>query len=299
LLLEAEARNDGLGCRPAPGLVARISDGGPCYYDIYPQALYLAGSQLARARQLVGVRADSAAGFSSHGTRVVESVGLRSPRLYTVPARVGGRRRLVRRHGLDAAWSYDARRLAFGLPGDQEIHVGLTSGASDRALGTGSRPRWSVAGQIAAIVPSLDEGGRDNVVIVDPTSGHRRALFAGRPPLRKIFSVDWSPDGSRVVICANGPRDVPDLGAAAFIINADGTGFRRLTAPTGTWSAFTIPAAVWSPDGRWIALGTNDSVYLVSARARSPVPRHSWRRVVRNAGLVDWQALARRPAFTG
>jgi TolB protein len=53
----------------------------------------------------------------------------------------------------------------------------------------------------------------------------------------------WSPGGRQLVI------DAPSMGSASdlFIVNADGTGRRRLTAAPG----YKMPAA-WSPDGTMI-----------------------------------------------
>jgi serine/threonine protein kinase/Tol biopolymer transport system component len=59
---------------------------------------------------------------------------------------------------------------------------------------------------------------------------------------REVFSIDASPDGSRIVFFTNAPRE--DL----FVIHPDGTGLRQLTAGG---SKNCMPR--WSPDGSLIA----------------------------------------------
>jgi len=59
------------------------------------------------------------------------------------------------------------------------------------------------------------------------------------------FSPTWSPDGRRLAF-----RHLDASGSSVYLVNADGTGQKRLTAGTSDWS----PA--WSPDGARIAYST-------------------------------------------
>jgi Tol biopolymer transport system component len=63
------------------------------------------------------------------------------------------------------------------------------------------------------------------------------------------IGADWSPDASRVTFAAVQKRS-PGRGfeSAVFVVNADGTGLRRIT-PAGLFAA----SVQWSPNGEWIA----------------------------------------------
>ena len=84
----------------------------------------------------------------------------------------------------------------------------------------------------------------------------QRALKAGRTPA----AFAWSPDGRRIAFDAEDSDTYRDL----YVINADGSGLRRLTR-----HRLDAVAPVWSPDGREIAVdeyydGTY-AIWVVSA----------------------------------
>lgn len=97
-----------------------------------------------------------------------------------------------------------------------------------------------------------EEGVFDlGLYLMDPGGANQRPLL-GFSAERDIASQDWSPDGKRIVFeiatatpsgRARGSRQ-SDIG----VVNADGTGLRRLTR---TAALETNP--VFSPDGRRIA----------------------------------------------
>ena len=84
---------------------------------------------------------------------------------------------------------------------------------------------------------------------------------------------DWSPDGRMIVFQSN--RDGSGLTRhdQIYVMNADGSGQRRLTNYAGT---DVDPA--WSPDGRMIAFerGTEprniDQVFVMTADGGRPAP---------------------------
>ena len=144
----------------------------------------------------------------------------------------------------DPAWSPDGMRLVFqrrgeilGVAGGGGIPINLTNhSAFDHA------PAWSPDG--ARIAFASDRGGQKELYVMDAAGGSNVARltngvgFVGRP--------DWSADGSRIAfdcVIENGNLDV-------CAVNADGTGFVRLTSDPA--SDF---AADWSPAGQ-IAFAT-------------------------------------------
>ena len=71
----------------------------------------------------------------------------------------------------------------------------------------------------------------------------------------------WSPDGRRIAFRRFDGRLFGSAGPSdLFVVNADGSGLRRLTrhAENVRWFA-------WSPDGRTIAFLRNREVYIVKA----------------------------------
>jgi len=71
-----------------------------------------------------------------------------------------------------------------------------------------------------------------------------------------VATPHWSPDGSKIVFACHDPAEVGDR-FDICLINADGSGFMRLTDGRNLNAA-----PVWSPDGGWIA--------FASDRATSP-----------------------------
>jgi dipeptidyl aminopeptidase/acylaminoacyl peptidase len=65
--------------------------------------------------------------------------------------------------------------------------------------------------------------------------------------------VQWSPDGRRIVLSIH-PNATPDFGYA-YIVNADGTGLRRVSKADIPGSVIDEEHASWSPDGTKIAFG--------------------------------------------
>ena len=70
----------------------------------------------------------------------------------------------------------------------------------------------------------------------------------------------WSPDGRRIAFRRFNGKIGPARPSDLFVVNADGSGLRRLTrhAENMRWFA-------WSPDGRTIAYLRNREVYIVKA----------------------------------
>lgn len=92
-------------------------------------------------------------------------------------------------------------------------------------------------------------------------SGQRRLFTGGTPGCDQEWGHAWSPDGRIAIV----RPETPDTGdSKIYVMNADGSGGRRLTSDTGSESD---PA--WSPDGRSIAFTRsrdgNSGIYVINA----------------------------------
>ena len=106
-----------------------------------------------------------------------------------------------------------------------------------------SSASWSRDGRYLAF--AAKRGPRDDIVIIDPA--RNREVRRIRVELNGVTTPSWSPDGSRLVFTGY-DGGLSDL----FVINADGTGFARLTN-----DKYADLHPVWSPDGRTIAFTTD------------------------------------------
>lgn len=240
------------------------------------------------------------------------------------------------------AWSPDGRKLAFvsGRDGNSEIYVMNADGSAQENLtrqpANDSHPSWSPDGRKLVFVSRRD--GNSEIYVMNPDGSGLRNLT--RTPSNDLDPA-WSPDGRAIAFvqkkCMRNPRD--KLCSTAyetylFIVNADGSGLRRLTTQRArvfnpSWSADgktirygrslvradgsgyrelprSIPlAGAWSPDGQRIAVV---QVAHSPADARNPTKLGLFvmnadgsnpRRVAGKATSGDpaWSPNSRRIAF--
>ncbi|MBK6769555.1 MAG: PD40 domain-containing protein [Ardenticatenales bacterium] len=140
------------------------------------------------------------------------------------------------------------------------IRIPLTFGPHD------TNPDWSPDGTRIAFSSILERGNPgqiSSINIIVPGSAEQQLLLT---PLASPYAIiqqpRWSPDGRRLVFVVRvdrpqAPADPsrPNEGGELYIVNADGSGARRLLARPG-WDDLN-PS--WSPDGRYIAF---DSIHL-------------------------------------
>ena len=189
------------------------------------------------------------------------------------------------------AWSPDGRKLAFVSRRDDssEIYVMNADGSAQENLtrqpASDSHPSWSPDGRKIAFVSRRD--GNAEIYVMNTDGSGLRNLT--RTPSDDLDPA-WSPDGRAIAFvqkkCTGGRRDPPCATAyetSLYVVNADGSGLRRLTTRRArlfnpSWSADgktirygrslvnadgsghselprSVPlAGVWSPDGQRIAV---------------------------------------------
>jgi WD40-like Beta Propeller Repeat len=107
--------------------------------------------------------------------------------------------------------------------------------------GTAGSPRWSPDGQRLLFRLQLSQGTdqRDDVGMINLDGSSFVNLT--NYPAHANWGANWSPDGKQIVF---------NSGNRLFVMNADGSGLRKITS---IWGEFPY----WSPDGRLIGFQSN------------------------------------------
>jgi Tol biopolymer transport system component len=163
------------------------------------------------------------------------------------------------------SWSRDGRTIVFvsWRDGNGEVYAMDADGTSPRNLTQNPakdvRPAWSPDARRIAFVSRRD--GNSEIYVMNADGSGKRNLTRDRA---SDDYPTWSPHGRRIAflrgrLYSNNPGGLGVhrfYGYHLYVVNADGSGLRRLTLNfTGRYQL------VWSPDGRTIYFGR----YLVSA----------------------------------
>jgi TolB protein len=102
------------------------------------------------------------------------------------------------------------------------------------------------------------------IAVMNVDGSDRNVIYQAAPYSADINSPMFSPDGKRLLFeRANSGFGKPAGQRAVFVVNADGTGLKRLTP----WAENDGDNPDWSPDGKWILFHTHfegqDSQYVL------------------------------------
>lgn len=165
-------------------------------------------------------------------------------------------RRLIRTPAVTymPSWqdSPEGELVVFGMHGDHPEMASIhPDGTHVKILGEGHDPCISPDGRSICYTGHPPEGGV-TVYVMDWNGANKRRVVQTTSQVGATFPY-WSPD-SRQIVYSFPVGEALEL----FIINADGTGNRRLTKFDGMM--INTPAA-WSPDGKWISFRQTDERY--------------------------------------
>ena len=183
--------------------------------------------------------------------------------LAVVNADGSGLRRLTTRraHVFNPSWSADGKTIRYG----RWLVRADGSGHSELPRNVPVAGAWSPDGQRIA----FSRVSHSPADIRNPTKLGLWVVNADGSDARQVApkatwgvpAPAWSPDGRRIAFRRYDGRLFESAGNSdLFVVNADGSGLRRLTR-----GAANVRWFAWSPDGRTIAFLRNKEVYIVKA----------------------------------
>lgn len=202
------------------------------------------------------------------------------------------------------AWSVDGETLFYvvqppfeGRPDPSQIESVLTGVGPDGE--TAVLAREPQAAMLFSRAPSSDHiayttisgSGFGELKVIDPADGSVNSVSR---PGEQVSAFFWSPSGDRLAylstVVAPGSNRLPsytwhlvDRSGNAVQDLADFTPSRSFAAMVNFFDAYANSFSVWSPDGRYLAYGAEDGVYVIDTSRPERTPE-----LAGEGGIGSW-----------
>jgi WD40 repeat protein len=274
ILLAQQAENEVQYGNPDRGVLLALEAAENYPYTAQAERALGQAVTLSRAERFLAGHTGSALGaaWSPDGKQIATSSADKTVRIWDVPTGKEVRRLDVKDMALTVAWSPDGNTLLYTTGdrflytrGDQGVDVTLWDLKQDKQATIYTAPSYTTTGGIAeALVlaynanhtAAFSPDGRRLAFITDKTAtvwdlAQGKALFELAGHTNLVYSVAWSPDGSRLATASE------DNTAQVW----DAVDGQALLTLSGHQKAVTM--AAWSPDGSRLATASRDGTVIV------------------------------------
>jgi Tol biopolymer transport system component len=187
------------------------------------------------------------------------------------------------------AWSPDGRSIAFA---SGHLYVVDVANGARRRLPAGERvlaPAWSPDGSVVAVATPNGQAWQVRTVPADADGDDTSTITTLVAGLPAVDSLDWSPDGTRLVMSA---------ADGLHMVDANGDNASKIVSQDSDEGP---GAATWSPDGTRIAYFTTPKSpgrFAAELRTFDPDTRHDQSLLVAPCCVSTWHPPAWSPDGT-